>query len=187
MKINANKSGLVMAEALLTVTMLAVVAVVLSGAFRSSLSMTSLSKNYLIGQNLAVEGVEIVKQIRNTNWMIEPNDKGCWLVIDPSSGCDGGTKATTAVGNYVAFKSNNGSYKLVNDSSTTLYIDSVSKQFTSVAQNNNASKFSRAIKFTNITEVGGVETDATIEVTVSWKDGAQTSSVKVTEVITNSL
>lgn len=178
MKINVNRAGLVMAEALLTVTMLAIAAIILSEVFQSSMTMTALSKNYLIGQNLAVEGVEIVKQIRNTNWLVEPNDKTCWLTLDPSLDCNGEALVDR---NYLAFATENGAYKLVEDDAGTLYIDSL-KRFTAVKGENAASNFGRLIKFTQITD-----NNATVEVTVSWNEGQKVNKITVTEVITNSL
>lgn len=82
-----NKSGLVLAEAMMAVALLAISVVVTGSIISSSVSTTFLSRNYLIAQNLATEGIEVVKTIRNTNWLLYPSDPSCWLILDPSGGC----------------------------------------------------------------------------------------------------
>ena len=76
-----------MAEALLAITLLVVASSVLGTILMNSTGSTSISKDYLIAQNLATEGVEAVKIIRDTNWLRKPNDKKYWLRLDPDTDC----------------------------------------------------------------------------------------------------
>lgn len=47
---------------------------------------TASSREYLIAQNLAREAIEAVVNIRDTNWMLFPQDKeDCWMIIDSST------------------------------------------------------------------------------------------------------
>jgi len=80
-----NIKGLILAEALISVAMLIMASVAMTTVLRNSINATSSSKNFLIAENLLIEGVEAVKNIRNSNWLIRPIEKACWLVPDPAS------------------------------------------------------------------------------------------------------
>ena len=83
MKILKNKSGLILAEALVAVSTLVIASIIVTGIIKSSLKVTALSRNYLIAQNLATEAIEGVKSFRDTNWLKAPNDhQECWMVVD---------------------------------------------------------------------------------------------------------
>jgi len=50
------------------------------------MTTTASSREYLIAQNLAREAIEAVVNIRDTNWMLFPQDKkDCWMIIDSST------------------------------------------------------------------------------------------------------
>ena len=75
-----NKKGETLLEVLIALTLITVSVAAAASAMMSATKGLSLSKNYLIAQNLASEGLEIVKNIRDTNWMKFPVDKeDCWL------------------------------------------------------------------------------------------------------------
>jgi hypothetical protein len=83
MDFRSNKSGLILAEALVAVTTLLIATVVVTGIIKSSLEATSLSRSYLIAQNLATEAIEGVKSFRDTNWLKAPTaHPECWMVLD---------------------------------------------------------------------------------------------------------
>jgi hypothetical protein len=76
-------AGLVLAEALLAIAMLAIGTLVLGNIMNTAASTTALSKHYLIAQNLATEGIEAVKSLRDTNWLLYPDNPECWLKLNP--------------------------------------------------------------------------------------------------------
>jgi hypothetical protein len=80
-----NKSGIVLSEALLAVAMLAISVLIMGSVITTAISTTALSKNYMIAQNFVTEGIEGVKKIRDTNWLLAPNDASCWLRVDTRS------------------------------------------------------------------------------------------------------
>ncbi|MFC1615932.1 hypothetical protein ACFL21_02220 [Patescibacteria group bacterium] len=84
MKIHINKSGLALAEALMAVALLAVGAIIMGTVVQSGISSTRAAKEYLLAQNLVTEGIESVKNIRNTNWLRNPLEPECWLNLNPS-------------------------------------------------------------------------------------------------------
>lgn len=73
----------------------AIAAIVIAGVASvtviiSAYRTTTISREYLIAQNLAREGIEGVTNIRDTNWLKYPADKQtCWLIYEGT--CDGGT------------------------------------------------------------------------------------------------
>lgn len=78
-----NKRGETLLEVLIALTLVTVSAAAAASAITSANKGISLSKNYLIAQNLASEGLEIVKNIRDTNWMKFPINKDvCWLNLN---------------------------------------------------------------------------------------------------------
>ena len=84
-----NKKGLVLTEVLLAVSMLMIAVMVLGTIIDSVVKMTALSKNHLIAENLATEAIEGVKNLRDTNWLQEPDDESCWRRKDPLLSCTG--------------------------------------------------------------------------------------------------
>ncbi len=80
-----NIKGLILAEALISVAMLIMASVAMTTVLRNSINATTSSKNFLIAENLLIEGVEAVKNIRNSNWLIRPIEKACWLIPDPKN------------------------------------------------------------------------------------------------------
>ncbi len=80
MSIKKQKSGIILTETLVSLAMLITATLVLSTIITNAVSTTKLSRDYMLGQNLATEGVEAVKNRRNTNWLLftDPND---WLYL----------------------------------------------------------------------------------------------------------
>lgn len=195
MKILKNKSGLILSEALLAIAMLSIGSLIVGTIINNAISTTTLSKNYLIAQNLATEAVEAVKSIRDTNWLLYSDDKSCWLSIEAE--CEGGVVAGN---NYTVNKDNNNQWKLENklgelnlstnpnNENYLLYIeilypgDEDNEYITYVHDPAVITKsiFYRGIHFTEIVDEAplGVDDYATFEVTVEWKEGAKVRSLK---------
>lgn len=198
MKFFKNNKGLILAEALLAISMLTIGIVVTSTIIQNALESTRLSKNYLVAQNLATEGIEAVKSIRDTNWLNDPDEPACWLRIDPDTTCDAAYLAApetsyTAVSESGKFKLIISTAELDLDLSESTAVDFL-LDYTELGDPFNittfehdgvdASPYYRSIKFLAISEFN---TDALFEVKVQWKEGQKTRSVVRTFTLYNYL
>ncbi len=118
MKLFRNNRGETIAETIIALSILAVGITIASSISASSLRNISSSKNRVIAVNIAREGIEAVRNIRDTNWLKYGNKKRqCWnhLPIDYDTGigspippCDP-TVPTALIepGTYIVYKSGN--------------------------------------------------------------------------------
>lgn len=72
-----------MPEVLVSVAVLTIAVFVLSSIFNNAAASIRVSRSYLIAQNLLIEGMEVVKSVRDSNSMIAPNNPECWLFLAP--------------------------------------------------------------------------------------------------------
>jgi len=80
-----NVFGETLVEALVSLTILMSSTIVASSTIIYAMQSVALSKDYLVAQNLGSEAIEIVKNIRDTNLMINSTNKDdCWTVISPT-------------------------------------------------------------------------------------------------------
>ncbi|MFH1533371.1 MAG: hypothetical protein ABID64_00375 [Nitrospirota bacterium] len=190
MKIFKNKKGLILAEALLAIAILGIGTMVIASLVDSGTRTMVLSKNYLIAQNLAMEAVETVNSVRDTNWLLQADDLGCWLELDPdgSPGC----AFKAVIGSYIPEVSgsewklteifggldleNGGSdenYRLKKDTSAGYerYV------YGGIGDN---SIFYRGINVLNLVdaEADGIDDYAEFEVVVEWKEGQKIRSIR---------
>ena len=77
-----NIKGIILAEALIAVGILASGSIIVGVIMNISIPTTMLSRNYLIAQNLLDEEMEILSVVMATNWMNFPDDRQCWLSLD---------------------------------------------------------------------------------------------------------
>lgn len=112
-KLRHKKQGLALAEALMAVALLAVGAVIAGTLIKNGILATRISKEYLVGQNLVTEGIEAVRNIRDTNWLRNPLDTDCWLKLDPDNTeeCSGSVLAQTEI-SYITKDRSDGSWVL---------------------------------------------------------------------------
>jgi len=83
MKYQVNKKGETLIEVIAALTSLVLAGVAVMTLIISVMSSTAISKEYLIAQNLAREGIEGVINIRDTNWLLYPSEKDAkWLEIN---------------------------------------------------------------------------------------------------------
>jgi prepilin-type N-terminal cleavage/methylation domain-containing protein len=68
-KNSKNKRGFTLLEVLIAVSVLVIGAVAAFSTIASTIRSTTFAKDKLIASFLAQEGIEIVKNIRNTNWI----------------------------------------------------------------------------------------------------------------------
>lgn len=189
MKILKNKSGLVLAEALLAIAMLAIGSLVVASIIQSSITTTALSKNYLIAQNLATEAMEAVKSVRDTNWLLQADAPECWLELVPDS--DGICGDVVLEGGYYIPKEQDGKWvldemtgeldlgALGDDEGYRLKIDTFSGYDRYVYSGaGDDSIFYRGISAVDIIDdpPDGVEDYAVLEVVVEWKEGQKIRS-----------
>ncbi len=192
--------GVIMAEALVSVAILATSTIVLSGIFNSSVSSMVMSRNYAVAQNLAIEAVEVVKNIKKTNSLMRPNDSGCWLALNPNdllgvvmAGC---SNVDTIEGekNYIPVNAN-GIWKLesvtlqldlggtgthINNESYRLYTDNTTNML--VQENTHGSTptiYYRAIIF----DPPDVNGKFPLSVKVQWKEGSRVRTFEAEFVI----
>jgi len=196
-----NKYGFVLTEALIAVGILGVGVVIMSAVVTNAISATKTSRDYLLAQNLTTEAVEAVKNIRDTNWLLRPNDKTCWLVInpvalrDPNANCATQQSAQQNVNYVVNFNSGDWNMSQVMGSDLNLQNGaSVNAGFllyeqpgrTGVFYGNTVrptpSRFYRSVKFTNVTA-----SMAEFIVSVQWFDGAKKRKIDRVLTIQNYL
>ncbi len=166
-KINQKfKKGFTIIEALVAVFILTVGITGCVVLANQVLSASELSKNRLIAANLAQEGIEVVRNIRDTNWLVGQDwDTG----LSASTACGSPTDwevdySTTSLsdtydGDYLKIDADNGLYGYAGTTTTT---------------------FQRKITicYSQIYEMK-------IETTVYWKTKGTTKSILMTEYLYN--
>ena len=195
-----NKKGETLLEVLIALTLITVSVAAAASAMMSATKGLSLSKNYLIAQNLASEGLEIVKNIRDTNWMKFPVDKeDCWLnlktdittsdLCDPIKYIDGQNNDY-----YIAVENNMftlkpGHQKTMGETTEAAPADIYGlkleggEYMTSI---DNPS-FYRGIRVLPPKEGENNSEAIFIQVIVKWKEGAKPYEITGTEILTNYL
>jgi len=184
MKFFVAKKGLVLAEAIVTISILVTCALVAGAMFTDATTSTAVSKDFLIANGLAIEGVEAVRNIVATNKMLDPNDPTCWRRVNPAvENCVG---VATAGLNYIPEEQadnsqTRGKWLLAAGEVTDLDLSKGAPANTSyLLYINNTSKFYRSIKFSHADD-----TYATFEVKVSWFEGVKPWSTSTVVDIMN--
>lgn len=204
-----NKAGLVLAEALLAIAMLTVGAIVTGTLINIAISTTILSKNYLLAQNMATEGIEAVKSIRNANWLNKPNSPDCWLTIDASISEDVCTQAANKVAaseKYRIVPKADGTWEMQSASANIdldlkaydpvmaqyrLYWDTDPnkdyERYVALEDYNSIPTLDQAETtfYRNVKFVAATAETATFEVNVQWKEGQKVRSIQRTIIIYN--
>lgn len=204
MKKLKRNGGLILTEALVAVATLATGGIILSTIINNALSVTQISKDYLVAQNLATEAMEIVKNVRNANVSAKPDDPSCWLVLNPTQTRNNPTQTCNiyqklfpgyAHSPYLAngvwtmrYIPGSNTYPLdlatqplyIMDAYYLVYVDPSSGSDVYVQGPSAAvsgltpSKFYRSVHVTN---VAADNSTASFEVRVQWFDGARERSV----------
>lgn len=92
-----TKSGETLLEVIMAVFIVATGSAAATGLIVSSLQANSFSRDSLVAMNLAVEGIEAVRNIRDTNWLKYSFDKEhCWNVLPDRSCYDPGSSSAPA-------------------------------------------------------------------------------------------
>lgn len=163
-----NKKGLVLTEALMAVAMLAIAVTIMGSIYRNAISTTILSRDYLAAHNLATEAIEAVKDLRNTNWMREPNDPSCWLRADVTANCNNKVAANK---NYTVERDNQLQWYL-KEQTGPLDLSDGNDGVYALDVKAGIEPFYRSVKATFADN-----TKATFEIKVQWRDGAKILNV----------
>ncbi|MBD3360511.1 hypothetical protein GF366_01785 [Candidatus Peregrinibacteria bacterium] len=187
-----NKTGLILTEALVAIGMMAIGSIILGSIITNAVSTTALSKNYLLAQNLATEGIEGVKNLRDTNWLREPEKEECWLSLNPDEVC--GVEAEERM-DYIVYQNERDQWimesmaeelDLEGEQKNEGYrlfvkeIDGLYNIYVHNPSNAEPSPFFRGIKFNKITDNA-----ATFEIKVQWKEGAKVRTIVRTVTLYN--
>jgi len=81
-----NKTAASLAEILIAVAILSISVVSIIGTMLIAQKGSRLTRDRLIASNLAREGIEIVRSIRDSNWIKCSQDKTKWFVIGVCNG-----------------------------------------------------------------------------------------------------
>ena len=191
-------------EALVAVATLTIAIIALGTIINNSLSTLTVSRDYLIAENLLVEAEEVVEIVRDSNWLIVPSKKECWLTLDPLTNIgreldqiNCGPFDTNS--NYIPVFENN-HWLLKNNGLAALNLSPQNAEnlnqyrillrqtgnlteYKQGIDSNEKSKFYRSINFSDPTD-GEV---ANFEVKIQWLDGQKARTIKATVVLNNQL
>jgi hypothetical protein len=169
----ANKKGETLIEVIAALTSLVLAGIAVMTLIISVMNSTAISKEYLIAQNLAREGMEGVTNIRDTNWLLYPSKKtDCWMIID-SSACLGTQPVINE--DYRLAKTASGNFKL---EKSVLWDDTLKSNDYFKIQSQPA--FYRKIEFTQI------DSDtAQVTVTVAWMNKSTVTKYELSSVLVN--
>lgn len=110
---NIRKSdirGETLAETIVALSILAIVITVASTIMVNSMRNLSVAKQRVVAVNIAREGIEAMRNIRDTNWLLySDRRRQCWNQ-DPEFDCD--PPSPIVPGIYVVYKSADGSWQL---------------------------------------------------------------------------
>lgn len=112
MKRRLNIRGETLAETIIALSILAIGITMASTVIMNSMRNLANAKNRVIAVNIAREGIEAVRSIRDTNWLLYSDKRRqCWN-HDPASGvaCDGLNPIPP--GTYIVYKFQDGSWHL---------------------------------------------------------------------------
>jgi hypothetical protein len=196
MRIKGKKSGIILTETLVAISMMMVATLIMSNIMNNAMTTMKLSRGYLIAQGLSTEGVEAVKNIVSTNKLVASEDRACWLRIDPSQPCDVvGINASVDTDYVVEFL--NGKWSLVKSSSGDpldlknkltedgFYQISTGAELAYMSRDSGEepTPYYRSIRFKNI---DAANNDFVVfDVLLQWKEGAKVREIKRTITFVN--
>lgn len=104
--------GETLAETIIALSVLAIGITVASTVILNSMRNMTNAKNRLIAINIAREGIEAVRNIRDTNWLLySDRRRQCWNHDSNIAPCTGATPIIP--GTYVIYKYEDGSWRLI--------------------------------------------------------------------------
>ena len=177
---------MILAEALVSVGILASGAIIVGVIVNIAVPTTALSRNYLMAQNLLNEEIEVLNVVVATNWMNFPDDRQCWLSLDKNN-------CTTKVAKDESYivQLDSGGWKLqpqadcgVSDittkntcslslKTTTFQDGSKMERYVPYEPSLKKSHFFRAIKAVEVND-----DKAAFEARIQWKEGSKEREIK---------
>lgn len=187
-----NKKGETLIEVITALTSLVLAGVAAVTVIISMMQSNAISKEYLIAQNLAREGIEGVITIRNTNWLRFPSTKSTdWLCVSANLNPLNCTARVNISNNYRLNYKNN-EFILEEKASKTiapetgnifqlnLYVQGSTLLYTH--ESGESSGFYRMITFETI----DTSTDKyKVTATVQWMNRSKVNEYKLSSIITN--
>lgn len=197
MPIKITKKGETLVEVITALTSLVIAAVASVTIIMSTYHSSTISREYLIAQNLAREAIEGMTNIRDTNWLLYPSERElCWLTIDGD--CNTGTKAVEN-GIYIIDRTPTGKFKMDKENGLLNLSDPNNKQtndlfqlFTDVDQyfttnkvNTTPTNWYRMIVIEKADETTPFTEAIKINTTVQWGQGSAIETYTVSTILTN--
>lgn len=198
MVFNKKQKGETLIEVITALTALVLAGVASVTVIISVMHSNAISKEYLIAQNLAREGIEGVISIRNTNWLKHPSDKKTkWLCIDPQ---DGGCQSVSATGHYILNRIDLSQGFYLKDKSPAVLdlSDALDDEFKLILKSYESAKiythnsgedtnpeFYRMITFEKVDDSPDSDEKYKVTVSVQWLNKSKPSKYELTSIITN--
>lgn len=215
-KFLSNKKGETLLEILIALTVITMASAAAASAVMSAVQSVSMSRNYLIAQNLADEGIEAVKNVRDTNWMKYPTQKDCWLNLDQTTCSTTSTLTDTAKGYAAAYDLASSRWILTAQTKLNSSPTLAGTDYNYSLKFNKGNKFCYATDGTGSNTSGGsgpcfmltvaspdtsvpvfyreirvlsppTGTSVTIQITVKWYEGTKLQTLTGVETLTNYL
>ncbi len=113
-KLIKNNKGETLAETIVALSILAIGITVASVVVTNSIRNMTNAKNRVIAVNIAREGIESMRNIRDTNWLLySDRRRSCWN-HNPTLGlCDPNSPSPILPGTYIVYRRNDDSWQLV--------------------------------------------------------------------------
>ncbi|MEI6596821.1 MAG: prepilin-type N-terminal cleavage/methylation domain-containing protein [bacterium] len=154
-KKNNNNSGISIIEVVIAVMIIAMGMIGVLSLVIQNVKSQYINKNVLMASGLAGEGLELVRNIRDLNWLTTENTWNQNIVGDGTYTID-----------YGGLTSINAAVNLISDAGARLYINS-NGLYTHTASGNTPTNFYRLI---TVIDQGDY---LDVRCTVRWKDGTQ--------------
>lgn len=114
MKIFKNNRGETIAETIIALSILAIGITLSATLMANNLRNMNVSKNRVVAVNIAREGIEAMRNVRDTNWLkFSGKRRICWNHkpgSNPSESCEGSNPILA--GNYITYKDENHRWRL---------------------------------------------------------------------------
>lgn len=102
-----NNTAESLIEVIIAVSVITTILVPASGLYVTSLRNTSINRNDLIAATLAEEGLEVMRHIRDTNFLrFSPKASECWNTKPDHTDLDGCENNTITAGSYKLIRDN---------------------------------------------------------------------------------
>lgn len=198
------KTGETLIEVIAALTSLALAGLAAVTVILSVMNTTAISKEYLVAQNLAREGVESAINIRDTNWLRFPSEKNdCWMIVEEPAGCPAADKKADEAQKYILKRNAANKIYLESVPSSLDLADGIDQDFELKLNDSNIYEhnpdvpadtqpfptFYRMIKFEKV-EVADLPADfenerMKIVVTVEWMNKSTPKKYELSSIITN--